>query len=60
MDKRGSDILLRITPLPSAYGITDLGPETYAIVSKNHINLRLDFAWGKGSKGLYFSVGEAF
>jgi hypothetical protein len=32
----------------------------YTIAAKNHINLRLDFAWGKGSNGLYFSVGEAF
>jgi hypothetical protein len=32
----------------------------YTIAAENHINLRLDFAWGKGSKGLYFSVGEAF
>jgi len=32
----------------------------YMIAAKNHINLRLDFAWGRGSNGLYFSVGEAF
>jgi hypothetical protein len=32
----------------------------YTIATKNHINLRLDFAWGKGSNGFYFSVGEAF
>lgn len=32
----------------------------YTIATKNHINLRLDFAWGKDSNGIYFSVGEAF
>ena len=32
----------------------------YTLAKRNHINLRLDFAWGKGSNGFYFSVGEAF
>ncbi len=27
---------------------------------KKNLNLRLDAAWGRGSSGLYFTVGEAF
>jgi outer membrane protein assembly factor BamA len=27
---------------------------------QNNVNLRLDYAWGKHSKALYFGIGEAF
>jgi hypothetical protein len=31
------------------------------LVSKSYgVNLRLDYAWGKGSHGAYFGIGEAF
>lgn len=32
----------------------------FAVLPQNRINLRLDFAWGQGSQGLYFGVSEAF
>jgi outer membrane protein assembly factor BamA len=27
---------------------------------KNHVNFRIDFAWGEGQSAIYFGVGEAF
>lgn len=32
----------------------------FKIVPQEGTNLRLDFAWGKGTSGFYFSAGEAF
>ena len=32
----------------------------YAILPQHRINLRLDFAWGKDSQGIYFGISEAF
>ena len=33
----------------------------FLLAKENHINFRIDYAWGKsGSKGLYVGVGEAF
>lgn len=30
------------------------------VAKKNHINLRIDYAWGNNSHATYVSVGEAF
>jgi hypothetical protein len=30
------------------------------LTKENHINLRVDYAWGINSKGLYLGVTEAF
>lgn len=32
----------------------------FRLTKESHINLRLDYAWGIGSKGLYMGVSEAF
>ena len=32
----------------------------FLLEKKNHINLRVDFAWGDGQEAIYFGVGEAF
>lgn len=32
----------------------------FNLVRKDHLNLRLDYAVGQGSSGIYFTVGEAF
>ncbi|WP_058185768.1 BamA/TamA family outer membrane protein [Terracidiphilus gabretensis] len=32
----------------------------FAIAPKNHMNLRVDFAWGDNSRATYVSLGEAF
>lgn len=32
----------------------------FRLTKKNHVNLRVDYAWGKGSSALYIGVGEAF
>ena len=32
----------------------------FRLTKENHINLRVDYAWGIGSKGLYLGVTEAF
>ncbi len=32
----------------------------FKIAPKEGTNLRLDFAWGKGTSGFYFTAGEAF
>jgi hypothetical protein len=30
------------------------------LAKKNHINLRIDYAWGHGSTATYVGIGEAF
>jgi hypothetical protein len=32
----------------------------FTLAPKNHVNLRVDYAWGKNSSALYLSVAEAF
>jgi hypothetical protein len=32
----------------------------FRLTKQNHVNLRIDYAWGIGSKGLYLGVTEAF
>ncbi len=32
----------------------------FALAPKNHLNLRVDFAWGDNSRATYVSLGEAF
>jgi hypothetical protein len=32
----------------------------FRLTSQNHINLRVDYAWGRNSDALYITVGEAF
>lgn len=32
----------------------------YSLAKKNHLNLRVDYAWGKDSRAFYVSIGEAF
>jgi hypothetical protein len=32
----------------------------FRLTKENHINLRVDYAWGIGSRGLYLGVAEAF
>ena len=32
----------------------------FRLTKENHINLRVDYGWGIGSRGLYLGVGEAF
>ncbi|HZN08020.1 MAG TPA: BamA/TamA family outer membrane protein [Pyrinomonadaceae bacterium] len=32
----------------------------FRLTKENHINLRVDYAWGIGSRGLYLGVSEAF
>jgi hypothetical protein len=32
----------------------------FRVTQRNHLNLRADYAWGKGSSALYISIGEAF
>jgi len=32
----------------------------FLVAKENHVNLRLDFAWGRGSRATYLSAGEAF
>jgi hypothetical protein len=32
----------------------------FTVAKRNHVNLRADYAWGKGSSALYVSVAEAF
>lgn len=32
----------------------------FRLTKENHINLRIDYGWGIGSRGLYLGVTEAF
>jgi outer membrane translocation and assembly module TamA len=32
----------------------------YLMVQEYKINVRVDFAWGKDDRGIYFMIGEAF
>jgi outer membrane translocation and assembly module TamA len=32
----------------------------YRLTDDNHVNLRVDYAWGKNSSALYVSIAEAF
>ncbi len=32
----------------------------FRLTRQNHVNLRVDYAWGKKSNALYVSVAEAF
>ena len=32
----------------------------FTVATQNHVNLRLDYAWGKNSSALYMGVAEAF
>lgn len=32
----------------------------FALAKRSHLNLRVDYAWGRDSRALYLSVGEAF
>lgn len=32
----------------------------YLVAKENGVNLRLDYAWGRDSNGIYVSIGEAF
>jgi hemolysin activation/secretion protein len=32
----------------------------FTLAERNHVNLRVDYAWGKGSTALYVGVAEAF
>jgi len=32
----------------------------FRLTRENHVNLRVDYAWGKRSNALYVSVAEAF
>lgn len=32
----------------------------FRLTKQSHINLRIDYGWGIGSRGLYLGVGEAF
>jgi hypothetical protein len=32
----------------------------FVLAKKNHVNLRMDYAWGKNSSAFYMSVGEVF
>jgi hypothetical protein len=32
----------------------------YRLTKENHVNLRADYAWGKGNSALYISIAEAF
>ncbi len=54
-----------VAPTISQYTLNDLLPSfgaglRYVIASKNHVALRLDFAWGRDDGKVYFTVGEAF
>jgi len=45
----------------SAESLPAAGAGIRYLVAKDYgVNLRLDLAWGKGSKGVYVSIGEAF
>lgn len=52
----GEDDFLRLNDLKYAGG---LGLR-FNVVRRDHLNLRLDYAVGQGSSGIYFTVGEAF
>ena len=32
----------------------------FTLAKRNHVNLRIDYAWGKSSTALYVGVAEAF
>ena len=32
----------------------------FTVATQNHVNLRVDYAWGKNSSALYMGVAEAF
>jgi Omp85 superfamily domain len=47
------------------FGDTDAEPGgglglRVVLAKRNHINLRMDYAWGNNSKATYISIGEAF
>jgi hypothetical protein len=54
-----------IGPKITDYTLDDILPSIggglrYVLAEKNHIALRLDFAWGREGETYYLSVGEAF
>ena len=54
-----------VAPELSDYSFDDLLPSVgaglrYVLAEKNHVALRLDFAWGDEGFAYYFTVGEAF
>lgn len=52
----GDDIFLNFSPLRYTYG----GGIRFTLNRKEHFNLRLDYALGKGTSGFYLTFGEAF
>lgn len=54
-----------VAPTISQYSLNDILPSVggglrYVLAAKNHVALRLDFAWGRDDGKVYFTVGEAF
>jgi len=54
-----------VAPALSALALHDVLPGGGAglrvtLADQNHVNLRIDYAWGKGSSALYVGVAEAF
>jgi Omp85 superfamily domain len=54
-----------VAPTISQYTLNDILPSfggglRYVLAAKNHVALRLDFAWGRDAGKVYFTVGEAF
>jgi len=52
----GKSDFIRINDVKYSYG---LGLR-YTINRKDHLNIRLDYARGPGTSGIYFTIGEAF
>lgn len=50
-----------VSALPSARFLPSAGVGVrYLVAKENGVNLRLDYAWGRESNGVYVSIGEAF
>lgn len=54
-----------VAPAFDAFSADDVLPSAgvglrFTLAARNHVNLRVDYAWGKRSNALYISVGEAF
>ena len=65
----GRDRILRRRPGRSGFRIVDVGRSVagrrrgfseFTVATQNHVNLRVDYAWGKNSSALYMGVVEAF
>ena len=52
----GKTDFIRFNAIKYSYG---LGLR-YTINRKDHLNIRLDYAKGPGTSGIYFTIGEAF